>query len=178
MIKVGKAAPDFSAQAYVNGEFKTVSLKDFRGKWVILFFYPLDFTFVCPTEILGFSDHQKDFRGVDCEVVACSTDSVYSHKAWAAQPRSKSGIEGVKIPILEDTSHKISSDYEVLIEDKGIALRGTFIIDPDGVLQYMVVHALNVGRSVEETLRVLQALQSGGLCAIDWKPGQKHLTAG
>ena len=178
MIKVGKPAPDFSAQAYVNGKFKNVSLKDFRGKWVMLFFYPLDFTFVCPTEILAFSDHQKDFQGVDCEVVACSTDSVYSHKAWAGQPRSKSGIEGVKIPILEDTSHKISSDYEVLIEDKGIALRGTFIIDPNGVLQYMVVHALNVGRSVGETLRVLQALQSGGLCAAEWKPGQKHLKAG
>ena len=178
MIKVGKPAPDFSAQAYVNGEFKTVSLKDFRGRWVVLFFYPLDFTFVCPTEILGFSDHQKDFKGVDCEVIACSTDSVHSHKAWAAQPRAKSGIEGVKIPILEDTSHRISSDYEVLIEDKGIALRGTFIIDPDGTLQYMVVHALNVGRSVDETLRVLQALQSGGLCAIEWKPGQKNLTAG
>ncbi len=88
MIKVGKPAPEFSAQAFVSGQFKTVSLKDFRGKWVILFFYPLDFTFVCPTEILAFSDHQKDFRGVDCEVVACSTDSVFSHKAWAGQPRS------------------------------------------------------------------------------------------
>lgn len=178
MIKVGKPAPEFSAQAYVNGDFKTVSLKDFRGKWVVLFFYPLDFTFVCPTEILAFSDHQKDFQGVDCEVIACSTDSVYSHKAWAEQPRAKNGIEGVKIPILEDTSHRISSDYEVLIEDKGIALRGTFIIDPDGVLQYTVVHALNVGRSVGETQRVLQALQSGGLCAAEWKPGQKHLKAG
>jgi peroxiredoxin (alkyl hydroperoxide reductase subunit C) len=178
MIKVGHPAPDFTTDAYVNGQFKKVSLQDFRGKWVILFFYPLDFTFVCPTEIIGFSDHLDEFRGADCEVITCSTDSVHSHRAWANTPRAKSGVEGVKIPMLEDTTHKISRDYGVLIEEKGIALRGTFIIDPDGNLQYMVVHALNVGRSVSETLRVLQALQSGGLCPIEWKPGQKHLVAG
>ncbi|OGP86192.1 MAG: thioredoxin peroxidase [Deltaproteobacteria bacterium RBG_13_65_10] len=180
MIKVGQPAPDFTTQAYVNGQFKTVSLKDkdFRGKWVVLFFYPLDFTFVCPTEILGFSDHLAEFQGMGAEVITCSTDSVHSHRAWANTPRAKSGVEGVKIPMLEDTSHRITRDYGVLIEEQGIALRGTFIIDPEGVLQYMVVHALNVGRSVSETLRVLQALQSGGLCPIDWNPGQKHLVAG
>jgi len=178
MIQVGHPAPDFSTQAYVNGKFKKIALKDLRGKWVVLFFYPLDFTFVCPTEILAFSDHLKEFEGQDVEVITCSTDSVYSHKAWAETPRSKNGIEGVKIPMLEDTSHKISRDYGVLIEDQGIALRGTFIVDPKGILQYLVVHSLNIGRSVSETLRVVQALQSGGLCPAEWKPGQKHLQAG
>ncbi|MDP3938530.1 MAG: peroxiredoxin [Deltaproteobacteria bacterium] len=178
MLQVGKPAPDFTTEAYVNGKFKKVSLKDYKGKWLVLFFYPLDFTFVCPTEILAFSDHLKDFQGVDCEVVTCSTDSVHSHKAWAKTPRAQSGVEGVKIPMLEDTNHRISSDFGVLIEGKGIALRGTFIIDPKGILQYQVVHSLNIGRSVTETLRVVEALQSGGLCAIEWKPGDKHLKAG
>ncbi len=178
MLQVGKPAPDFTTEAYVNGKFQKVSLKDYKGKWLVLFFYPLDFTFVCPTEILAFSDHLKDFQGVDCEVVTCSTDSVHSHKAWAKTPRAQSGVEGVKIPMLEDTNHQISSDYAVLIEGKGIALRGTFIIDPKGILQYQVVHSLNIGRSVTETLRVVEALQSGGLCAAEWKPGDKHLKAG
>lgn len=178
MLQVGKPAPDFSTEAYTDGEFKTVSLKDYRGKWAVLFFYPLDFTFVCPTEILAFSNHRNEFQGVDCEVVTCSTDSVHSHRAWANTPLDKNGIAGVKIPMLEDTNHKISRDYGVLIEDKGIALRGTFIIDPEGNLQYQVVHSLNIGRSVKETLRVVEALQSGGLCAAEWKPGDQHLTAG
>jgi len=178
MLQVGKPAPDFTTEAYVNGKFKKVSLKDYKGKWLVLFFYPLDFTFVCPTEILAFSDHLKDFQGVDCEVVTCSTDSVHSHKAWANTPRAQSGVQGVKIPMLEDTNHNISRDFGVLIDDKGIALRGTFIIDPKGILQYQVVHSLNIGRSVKETLRVVEALQSGGLCAAEWKPGDKHLKAG
>jgi peroxiredoxin (alkyl hydroperoxide reductase subunit C) len=178
MIQVGQPAPEFTTQAYHNGEFKKVALKDLRGKWVVLFFYPLDFTFVCPTEILAFSDHVNDFKGMDAEVVTCSTDSVHSHRAWANTPRAKNGVEGVKIPMLEDTAHKLARDYGVLIEDRGIALRGLFIIDPNGILQYQVVHALNIGRSVSETLRVLQALQSGGLCPAEWKPGQKHLVAG
>lgn len=178
MLQVGKPAPDFTTEAYTDGKFKTISLKDYRGKWVVLFFYPLDFTFVCPTEIMGFSDHQDDFRKIDCEVITCSTDSVHSHRAWAKTPRKESGVEGVKIPMLEDTNHQISRDYGVLIEEKGIALRGTFVIDPDGALQYQTVHSLNIGRSVSETLRVVEALKSGGLCPVEWKPGDQHLTAG
>jgi peroxiredoxin (alkyl hydroperoxide reductase subunit C) len=178
MLQVGKPAPDFATEAYVNGKFKPVSLKDYRGKWVVLFFYPLDFTFVCPTEILAFSDHLDEFQGVDAEVVTCSVDSKFSHKAWAETPRAKNGIEGVKIPMLEDMTKKIARDYGVLIEDAGIALRGLFIIDPEGVLQYQVVHSLNIGRSVKETVRVLEALQSGGLCGAEWKPGDQHVKAG
>ena len=178
MLQVGQPAPDFTTAAYINGEFKPVSLKDYRGKWVVLFFYPLDFTFVCPTEILGFSDHQDEFQSLGAEVITCSTDSVHSHKAWAKLPKDQNGLEGVKIPMLEDTSHHISRDYGVLIEDKGFALRGTFIIDPEGVLQYQTVHSLNIGRSVSETRRVVEALQSGGLCPVEWKKGDAHLTAG
>jgi peroxiredoxin (alkyl hydroperoxide reductase subunit C) len=178
MIQVGQPAPDFTTEAYVDGKFQKVSLKDFRGKWVVLFFYPLDFTFVCPTEILGFSDQAKEFNALDCSVITCSVDSKFSHKAWAETPLAKNGIQGVKIPMLEDLTKQIASDYGVLIESQGIALRGLFIIDPKGILQYQVVHALNIGRSVSETLRVVQALQSGGLCGVEWKPGQKHVQGG
>ena len=168
--KVGNLAPDFKGQAYVAGQFKDVSLKDFQGKWVCLFFYPLDFTFVCPTEIRGFAGRAAEFKEHGCEVVGCSTDSVYSHKAWFEKD-----LPEVKFPVLADTAHQISRDYGVLLEDKGIALRGTFLIDPKGTLQWMTVNSLDVGRSVDETLRVLQALQTGERCPIDWKPGKATL---
>ncbi|MBS3176423.1 peroxiredoxin [Candidatus Woesearchaeota archaeon] len=170
VAKVGEKAPEFSAEAYVHGQFKKVGLKDYKGKWVLLFFYPLDFTFVCPTEIKGFASKEKEFDKLNCKVLACSTDSVHSHKAWFGRDMPE-----VKFPILSDMNHAISSAYDVLLEEKGIALRGTFIIDPDGILQHMVISSLNVGRSVDETLRVLQALQTGGLCPIEWKPGQPTL---
>ena len=170
ITKVGNKAPDFKAQAYVAGQFKDVSLKDFQGKWVCLFFYPLDFTFVCPTEIRGFATRAAEFKEANCEIVGCSTDSVYSHKAWFEKDLAE-----VKFPVLADTAHQVSRDYGVLLEDKGIALRGTFLIDPNGVLQWMTVNALDVGRSVDETLRVLQALQTGERCPIDWKPGKPTL---
>ncbi|MGZ3698084.1 MAG: peroxiredoxin [Bdellovibrionota bacterium] len=169
-VKVGTIAPDFRTDAYVAGQTKTVGLKDFQGKWVCLFFYPLDFTFVCPTEIRGFAAHEAAFREHGCQIIGCSTDSVYSHKAWFERD-----LKDVKFPVLADTNHHVSRDYGVLIEEKGIALRGTYLIDPKGTLQWMTVNALDVGRSVEETLRVLQALQTGEKCPIDWKPGQKTL---
>ena len=170
IARVGEKAPTFSTEAYVNGVFKKVSLDDYKGKWVVLFFYPLDFTFVCPTEIKGFAAKSAEFEKLKCEVIACSTDSVHSHKAWFQRD-----MPNVKFPILADTNHHISRSYDVLIEEKGIALRGTFIIDPDGILQNMVVSSLNVGRSVEETIRTLQALRTGGLCPVEWKPGQETL---
>ena len=166
-LKVGNPAPDFKAQAYVAGDFKDVSLKDYAGKWVCLYFYPLDFTFVCPTEIKSFGDHTDKFKKMGCEIVGCSTDSVYSHKAWFERD-----LPTVKHPILADTAHTVSSAYGVLLEDKGIALRGTFLIDPKGVLQWMSVNALGVGRSVDEVARTLEALQTGELCPADWKPGK------
>ncbi len=170
MVRVGDNAPDFSEDAYVHGEFKKVSLKDHRGKWVVLFFWPLDFTFVCPTEIRGFAKQEEEFRKHNAVIIGASTDSVYSHKAWFEKD-----LPEVKFPVIGDTSHKISRSFGVLKEDQGIAYRGTFIIDPEGVVRYSVVSDLNVGRSIDETLRVLQAFQTGGLCPIDWKPGQKTL---
>jgi len=180
LAKVGQKAPEFTAPVFDPADAsrfgKDVSLKDYLGKWLVFFWYPLDFTFVCPTEITALSDRYDEFKQIGAEVLAASTDSVHSHKAWANTPRDKNGIEGVKYPIISDNVHTISADYGVLIEDKGIALRGLFIIDPNGVLQYATINSLNIGRSVDETLRVLQALQTGGLCPSDWKPGQKTLS--
>ncbi|HVK03260.1 MAG TPA: peroxiredoxin [Armatimonadaceae bacterium] len=181
--KVGQPAPEFTAACAFPGEsgsaaLKSVSLSDYRGKWLVFFWYPMDFTFVCPTEITALSDRYAEFQDLGCEVLGASTDSVYSHRAWLRTPRDQNGIEGVEYPILSDMTHKIAESYGVLIEGQGIALRGLFIIDPDGVLQYATINNLNLGRSVDETLRVLQGLQSGGLCPSDWKPGQKTLKPG
>ncbi len=170
MLRIGQTAPDFKVQAYEAGNFKEVTLKQFKGKWVCLYFYPLDFTFVCPTEIRDFGKAEGKFKELNCQVLACSTDSQYSHKAWFERD-----LKDVKHPVLADTAHHVSRSYGVLMEDQGIALRGTFLIDPNGVLQHMTVNALGVGRSVDETLRTLQALQTGELCPANWKPGQATL---
>jgi len=159
----------------LEGLTSTASLSDYAGKWLVLFFYPLDFTFVCPTEILGLSDAYDEFKKLGADVLGVSTDSVYSHRAWINTPRDQNGIAGVRFPLAADITKAVSRTYGVLVEDQGIALRGLFIIDPEGVLQYSVINCLNVGRSVDETLRVLQALQTGGLCPVNWKPGQKTL---
>ncbi|HSF23140.1 MAG TPA: peroxiredoxin [Blastocatellia bacterium] len=177
--QVGQPAPDFEMASTKNIQKlnEPVKLSDYKGKWVVLLFYPLDFTFVCPTELTAFSDRYDDLKGIGVEVIGVSTDSVYSHRAWLQTPRDKGGVEGLKYPLAADSTKKISSDYGVLIEDKGIALRGLFVIDPEGILRYKVVHDLNIGRSVEETLRVIQALQTGGLCQAEWRPGQKTLNS-
>jgi len=174
VLKVGHAAPDFEMPSTRNIEKldEGVKLADYRGKWLVMLFYPLDFTFVCPTELTTFSDRYEDFRGAGAEILGISTDSVYSHRAWLRTPRDKGGVEGLVYPLASDITKKVSQDYGVLLEDRGIALRGLFIIDPEGVLRYMVVHDLNIGRSAEETLRVVQALQTGGLCQAEWRPGQ------
>jgi len=177
VAKVGERAPDFTMKTTADIEKlqSKISLGDYRGKWLVLFFYPLDFTFVCPTEITALSDHYDEFLQMNADILGVSTDSVFSHRAWLKTPRDQNGIEGTRYPLASDITKQISSDYGVLIEEEGIALRGLFIIDPDGVLQYAVIHNLNIGRSVEETLRVLDALQSGGLCPANWKPGQQTL---
>jgi len=174
---VGEPAPDFNMKSTKNLQTlaENVSLEDYKGKWLVLFFYPLDFTFVCPTEILALSDRLEEFEAIGAEVLGVSTDSVYSHKAWLDTPKEKGGIQGVKYPLGSDITKEVAYKYGVLIEEEGIALRGLFIIDPEGILRYSVIHALNIGRSVDETLRVLEALQTGGLCAANWKPGQKNL---
>lgn len=179
--KVGKPAPDFTMKVARPGDTaKTVgskvSLSDYNGKWLVLFFYPLDFTFVCPTEITALSDRFEEFEEIGAEVLGVSTDSVFSHMAWMNQPRDAHGLGGINYPLASDLTKEVARDYGVLIEEDGIALRGLFIIDPNGVLQYSVVNSLNIGRSTDETLRILQALQTGGLCPSDWKPGKSLLT--
>ena len=177
IAKVGKPAPDFGLPSTKNIDTlaENVKLSDYKGKWLILLFYPLDFTFVCPTELIHFSDRLDELQGVGAEVLGISTDSVHSHRAWLKTPVDQNGIAGVKYPIASDVGGKLAAKYNILVEDANIALRGLFIINPEGVLQYSVVHDLNIGRSVDETLRVLQGLQTGGLCAADWKPGQENL---
>ncbi|MEK6888290.1 MAG: peroxiredoxin [Candidatus Aenigmatarchaeota archaeon] len=167
---IGEKAPEFSEDAYVNGEFEKIKSASYRGKWVVLFFYPLDFTFVCPTEIRSFAKHEQEFTKLNAVVIGASTDSVHSHKAWFQRD-----LPEVNFPIIGDTTHRLTRDFGILKEDQGIAYRGTFIIDPEGIIRYQVVSDLSIGRNVDETLRVLQALQTGELCPIDWKPGMKTL---
>jgi peroxiredoxin (alkyl hydroperoxide reductase subunit C) len=176
---VGQPAPDFEMSSTKNIEKlnENVKLSDYRGKWLVLLFYPLDFTFVCPTELTAFSDRYDDFEGIGADVLGVSTDSVFSHRAWLNTPRDKGGVADLRYPLAADSTKKVSRDYGVLIEDQGVALRGLFVIDPEGVLRYKVVHDLNVGRSADETLRVIQALQTGGLCQADWRPGQETIKA-
>jgi peroxiredoxin (alkyl hydroperoxide reductase subunit C) len=175
---IGKPAPAFKAGAIVDGEIQEVSLSDFKGKYVVLFFYPLDWTFVCPTEITSFSDRVAEFKDINVEVVGISVDSVFSHLAWINTPRNKGGLGGLKYPLLSDLTKSIAKDYEVLIEegpDAGVALRGLFIISPDGILRQKTVNDLPVGRSVDETLRLVKAFQftdvHGEVCPANWTPG-------
>jgi peroxiredoxin (alkyl hydroperoxide reductase subunit C) len=176
---VGAPAPQFFGQAYHNGEFKEVKLSDFKGKKVVLFFYPLDFTFVCPTEILAFSDALDEFEKRNTVVLAASVDSHFSHYGWAQMPRSKGGIEGVRYPILSDLDKKISRDYGVLKEGFEVALRGLFIVNKEGVLKHATINDLDLGRNVDEVLRVLDAIdyteEHGEVCPANWKKGEKAM---
>ena len=147
-------------------------LAEHRGKWIVLFFYPRDFTFICPTEIVAFGELEADFKAEEAVVIGASTDSYFSHKAWF---ESDARLLGVSYPVLADTSHQLSKGFDVLLDD-GASLRGTFIIDPQGGLRHMTVNDLEVGRNVQETLRVLQALRSGELCPAAWKLGESTLT--
>ena len=177
---VGNPAPFFKADALVNGQNKQVSLDDYKGKWKVLFFYPLDFTFVCPTEIIAYSEAADKFKAMNCELIACSVDSFFSHLAWTKQPRNEGGLGEVKFPIIADLDKKIARDYEVLVNDS-VALRGIFIIDDNNVIQQATVNNLSVGRNVEETLRLVEAYQftakSGEVCPANWKKGSKGMLA-
>lgn len=179
-VLVNKPAPEFSAQAVVNGEFKTVSLSDYKGKkYVVLFFYPLDFTFVCPTELHAFQDKLAEFYKRDVEVIGASIDSHFSHFAWVTTPKNEGGIQGVEYPLLADITKSIASDYDVLLEEDGVALRGLFLIDKEGVVQHQVVNNLPLGRNVDEVLRMVDALQffekNGEVCPANWKEGDKSM---
>lgn len=167
--KVGKLAPEFTTEGVFGHEFQKVSLKDYRGKWVVLVFYPLDFTFICPTEITAFDMDYDKFTEMNTEVLTISVDSVHSHLAW------KKDLGDLKLGMLSDMTKEISRAYGVLIEEEGISLRGTFVIDPDGILKMALIHDNSIGRNVDEVIRVVQACQTGELCPIGWKPGQKTL---
>jgi len=171
MVQVLQKAPDFTTPAaWGKGEIRPVSLSSYRGRWVVLFFYPLDFTFVCPTEILEFSKRAGEFAALGAQVIGCSVDSEHSHRAWIEH-----GLGELAIPLASDITKSIARSYGALLEDRGIATRATYVIDPQGVVQYACYHNTAVGRSVSETLRVLEALQTGEKCPVDWRPGAKTL---
>jgi peroxiredoxin (alkyl hydroperoxide reductase subunit C) len=182
VARVGKPAPGFTAAAVVGTDIKKVSLSDYKGKYVVLLFYPLDFTFVCPTEIIAFSERIAEFKKLNCEVIALSVDSEYSHLAWVNTPRKQGGLGQVGYPLVADLTKQISKDYDVLIEEEGHTLRGLFIIDSKGILRQITKNDTPVGRSVDETLRLVQAFQfvdehGGEACPVNWKPGQSSIHA-
>jgi peroxiredoxin (alkyl hydroperoxide reductase subunit C) len=174
-VKVGGAAPHATLDAWVKGEPEPqrVALSDYRGSWVVLFFYPRDFTFVCPTELAAFAELNADFAEVGAVVLAASTDSYWSHRAWFG---STPLLAGVDYPVLADTTQELAAAFGVL-QDDGAAQRGTFVIDPEGVIRHATVSDLKVGRSADETLRIVYALQTGGLCPAGWRPGDRLLEA-
>ncbi|CAO3591677.1 unnamed protein product [Absidia cylindrospora] len=176
---IQQPAPQWTAPAVVDGEFKDVPLSDYKGKYVVFFWYPMDFTFVCPTEIIAFSDRIKEFEALDCAVIGASTDSEFSHLAWINTPRKEGGLGDMKIPLVADKTKSIAKSYGVLLENAGIALRGLFIIDPKGVLRQITINDLPVGRSVDETLRLVQAFkftdEHGEVCPAGWNQGDKTI---
>lgn len=175
---VTQPAPDFKAKALVNGEFKEISLSDYKGKKVVLFFYPLDFTFVCPTEILAFADAIKEFEARNTQVIGVSVDSHFSHWAWVNTPRKEGGIQGVSFPLVSDLNKTIAQDYGVLLP-AGISLRGLFIINTKGELKHITVNHNDLGRSVDEVLRLLDAIdfteEHGEVCPANWHKGEKAM---
>ena len=174
-VSIQKPAPDFKATAVIGEDFKDISLSDYKGKYLVLFFYPLDFTFVCPTEIIAFDDKLDEFKKRNCAVVGASVDSHFSHLAWQRTPRAEGGLGGVRYPLLADITKSISRDYGVLLEDDGVALRGLFLIDKKGIVRQSTINDLPLGRNVDETLRLVDALQftekHGEVCPANWTPG-------
>jgi peroxiredoxin (alkyl hydroperoxide reductase subunit C) len=180
MTLVGKKAPDFTATAALkNTIIEGFNLLQFRGKYVIFFFYPLDFTFVCPTELLAFQDKYEHFKALNCEIVGCSRDSHYTHLAWLNTKVAEGGILGVSFPLVADMKLEISRDYKVLKEESGLSYRGLFLIDREGVVRHTLVNDLPLGRSIDEAFRILEAFQhfekNGEMCPANWKEGQKGI---
>jgi peroxiredoxin 2/4 len=177
---VQKPAPDFKATAVVNGQFKDINLSSYRGeKYVVLYFYPLDFTFVCPTEIIAFNDKVKEFEKRNTVILGVSVDSQYTHLAWINTPRKQGGLGGLNYPLVSDLTKKIAADYGVLTADGAVALRGLFLIDREGLVRPELVNDLPIGRSVDEALRVLDALQHfevhGEVCPANWHAGDQTM---
>jgi len=179
---VSKPAPDFKATAVMpDGTFKEVKLEDYKGKYLLLFFYPLDFTFVCPTEIIAFSDMVSEFKNRDTEIMGVSVDSQFSHLAWKNTDRKKGGLGDIQYPLLADIDKKVSRDYGVLAE-AGIAFRGLFLIDKNGIVQHALVNNLPLGRNVNEALRMVDALrhheENGEVCPANWQKGDEGMKPG
>lgn len=177
-VLVGKQAPLFKTKAVVNNEIvDDFSLMHCRGKNIVLFFYPLDFTFVCPTELHAFQERLEDFEKRNTQVIGCSVDSCYSHLAWLNTPKNKGGIQGVNYPLISDLNKSIAKDYDVLIPSEGIAYRGLFLIDKEGIVRHQIVNDLPLGRSVDEAIRILDALiyfeMHGEVCPANWQQGKK-----
>lgn len=168
-IQPGMLAPDFEMEGYFKGEMKEYTLSQYKGKWVVLFFYPLDFTFVCPTELIELNKHIKDFEQMDVQVLGVSVDSVYSHQAWAKE------MGDFDYPLLSDMTKQASFDYNVLKEDQGVAFRGQFIIDPEGIIRSYTVNDLAVGRNIPEIIRLVEAFKTGELCPVGWNKGEDTL---
>jgi peroxiredoxin (alkyl hydroperoxide reductase subunit C) len=179
-LRVGQTAPEFTATAVVDQEFKTLKLSDHRDKYVVLFFYPLDFTFVCPTEIIAFSDRVEEFSQLNTQVLGVSVDSEFSHLAWIQTDRKEGGIGEINYPLVSDIKKEISAAYNVLDPEAGVALRGLFIIDKEGTIQHATINNLSFGRSVDETLRTLKAIQyvqshPDEVCPAGWQEGDKTM---
>jgi peroxiredoxin (alkyl hydroperoxide reductase subunit C) len=183
MCLVSNSAPDFELEGYFRVQFGKYKLSDYRGKWVILLFYPLDFTFVCPTEVLNFSTSTREFTKLDCQIFGISVDSVFVHKAWVETKREDGGLGGsLNYPLLSDLKKATTRDYGILMANDGVALRGLFLINPDGMIMHSTINSLSVGRSVTEAMRVLKAFQfvsthDGQVCPADWEEGKDTMTA-
>jgi peroxiredoxin 2/4 len=176
-LQVGYAAPEFTATAVINQEFRHLRLADYRGQYVVLFFYPLDFTFVCPSEVMAFSDRQAEFQALNTAVLGVSIDSEFAHLAWIQTDRQSGGVGDLNYPLVSDVTRQISEAYQILDPQAGIALRGLFIIDPQGLIQHISINGFNVGRSIDETIRNLKAVQYTQInqtegCPVDWQPGE------
>lgn len=181
-VLVGKQAPDFKAQAVMpDGSFKELSLSEMKGKYVVLFFYPLDFTFVCPSEIIAFHNKVKDFKERNCELVGVSVDSHFTHNAWRDTPVDKGGIGKIDYPLVADLTKSIAANYDVLTGNGAVAFRGLFLIDKNGVVRHQIVNDLPLGRNVDEAIRMVDALQftetNGEVCPANWKKGKEGMKA-
>jgi NADH-dependent peroxiredoxin subunit C len=177
MVNINEKAPEFNENAFVDGEIKKISLSDYKGKWVVLFFYPADFTFVCPTELGELADKYEKIKSLGAEVISVSTDTAFVHKAWHDNSET---IKKIKYPMLADPAHRVSKAYWTLIENEGITLRATYLIDPEGVIKAFEFHNNDMGRNIDEIIRRLEAAifvkkNVGHVCPVNWRPGLKSL---
>ena len=180
IVQIGQEVPDFNSKAFHNEEMKDIKLSDYKGKWLILMFYPADFTFICPTELSEAADYYEEFKKLGAEILSVSTDTVFVHKAWHDQSPA---IKKVQYPMLADPTGRLCREFGTYLEEEGLSLRGSFIVDPDGILKAYEIHANNIGRSAKELLRKLQAAvfvreHTEQVCPASWEPGEETLTPG